>query len=82
DLPAGASVRVLPWDSDGSADDAIPEGTVALRIDYPFKLLGSSFSNSTDDSIQVWTGEGGNPVSFGDFTISEKTVALQELYVQ
>src|ERR1700679_4202471 len=32
DLPPGAKVEILPWDSDGSiADNAVPLGTVQVR---------------------------------------------------
>lgn len=84
-LPPGSIVRVLPWDSAGAVEDNIPAGTIAIRIEYPFKFLGNPFDGSSSefgDSIDVWTGEGGDPVSFIDFPISERTVAMPELYQQ
>ncbi len=86
DLPPGSKVRVLPWDASGDPDDNIPPGTIALRIEYPFQFLNNPFSSGGTsefgNSVDVWTGPDGAPVSFLNFPISERTVAMPELYQQ
>lgn len=86
-LPPGSRVLVLPWDSSGDPADSVAPGTVTVRIEYPFKFLSNPFdgSNSTNDfgdSIDVYTGSNGAPVSFGDFTISESASVMPELFQQ
>lgn len=83
DLPAGASIKILPWDADGSAGDTTPPGTVAVRIEYPFQLIGSPFvagDPAPDIAIATSIDGSGAPVSFVNFTISERAVASQEVY--
>ncbi len=82
-LPPGAKVKVLPFDSDGTADDEIAPGTVAVRIEYPFVFTGNAFTGGASNfgnSFGVYTGVGGSPISFLDFPISERAVALTEVY--
>lgn len=81
-LPPGSKVRVLPWDSGGDPEDVIPQGTIAVRIEYPFNFTQNPFNGSSDfgNSIDIWSGPDGNPVSFVNFPISERAVAMPELY--
>lgn len=85
-LPPGSKVRVLPWDASGDPEDVIPPGTIALRIEYPFQFLANPFSSGTSsefgNQIDIWTGPDGPPISFLNFPISERTVAMPELYQQ
>jgi Flp pilus assembly protein TadG len=75
-LPTGARVKVLPWDGDGSVADQVPTGTVAVRIQYPFKLLGD---NPDYGELQISLGRG-PLVSLADYVMSEKATAAQEIY--
>jgi Flp pilus assembly protein TadG len=77
-LPTGAKVKLLPWDSDGSVDDQVPTGTVAIRIQYPFKFLGDD-PNSTGQ-VELSLGTQDPLVILGDYVMSEKATAAQEIY--
>ena len=83
DLPPGSRVDV--YYLQGSAlpsGTSLPQGAVAVRISYPFKFIGDPFGNSASEfgsSIDVWSGEGGDPVSFSDFDVSELTVSVKEI---
>lgn len=80
-LPPGSKVKILPWDSEGNPDDIVPGGTIGVRIEYPFVFAGDPFTGQSDfGDIAIWTGEGGNPVTFNNFTISERAVVSQEVY--
>ncbi len=84
-LPPGAKVKVLPFDSDGSIEDQVAPGTVGVRIEYPFVFVGSAFASSANQfgkSVGVYTGAGGSPVSFLNFPISERAVSFTEVYQQ
>ena len=84
-LPPGAKVKVLPFDSDGSIEDQVAPGTVGVRIEYPFVFVGNAFSTSASEfgnSVGVYSGAGGSPVSFLNFPISERAVSLTEVYQQ
>ena len=84
-LPPGAKVKVLPFDSDGTIEDQVAPGTVAVRIEYPFVFVGSAFSTGASEfgnSVGVYTGAGGSPVSFLNFPISERAVSFTEVYQQ
>lgn len=84
-LPAGSKVRVLPWDAGSDPEDTIPAGTIAVRIEYPFKFLENPFNSGNSEfgnSVDIWTGPDGAPVSFLNFPISERTVAMPELFQQ
>ena len=84
-LPPGAQVKVLPYDGDGSDADKIADGTVAVRIVYPFVFTGNAFAGGAKDfgnNIGVYTGSGGTPISFLDFPVSERAVSLAEVYQQ
>lgn len=85
DLPPGSGVKVLPWDSDGSAEDSVPPGTVAVRITYPYSLLinpftGQAAGETTQVALQLSAEDGAAPVPFPDFVMSEKATAAQEIY--
>lgn len=85
DLPSGSTVKLLPWDGDGSAEDAVPVGTVAVRITYPYSLLinpftGTTAGKTTSVSLQLSAEDGATAVPFPDFAISEKATAAQEIY--
>jgi hypothetical protein len=85
DLPPGAKVEILPWDSDGSAaDSSLPPGTVQMRIDYPFSLLANPFGASAVVSQNVavaMTANGsGRAVQFKNFIISQRATAAWEIY--
>jgi Flp pilus assembly protein TadG len=77
-LPTGAKVKLLPWDSDGSPDDQVPVGTVAVRIQYPFKLLGQDPNATGHLTLSLGTQD---PIAdLADFVLSEKATASQEIY--
>jgi Flp pilus assembly protein TadG len=85
DLPSGAKVEILPWDSDGStADNALAPGTVQVRVDYPFALLANPFGTSAiaNQSIGIaMTADGsGRPVQFNNFTMTQRATAAWEIY--
>ncbi|HEY9786892.1 MAG TPA: TadE/TadG family type IV pilus assembly protein [Candidatus Obscuribacterales bacterium] len=81
DLPPGSQVKILPWDGDGTQDDFVPPGTIGVRIVYPFVFAGDPFTGQSNfGTISIWTGEGGSPVSFLNFPISERAVVSQEVY--
>lgn len=84
DMPPGSRVEILPWDSDGTAaDNTTPQGTVQVRIDYPFQLLGNPFTGQSQSVAIAMTVTGSNPpLRFGNFTITERAVAAQEIYQQ
>lgn len=81
DLPTNAKVEILPWDSDGSAGDTIPAGTVGVRIDYPFQLLGSPFAGTTQN-LSVAMSFSGSGVTFSNFTITQRAVSAEQIYQQ
>ncbi len=82
DLPPGAVVEIMPWDAQGN-DVLPPAGTIAVRIDYPFQLLGNPFQGPSK-SVAIATTVEGNPkaIKFLNFTISQKAVAAEEVYQQ
>jgi hypothetical protein len=89
DLPPGAVVKILlpngGGDSDGSAQDLVPPGTVAVRIDYPFSLLINPFTGRSEGhvssvSIALTADPNDAPVPFPDFKLSEKAVVAQQVY--
>ena len=84
-LPEGAKIEILPWESDGSvADGLVPAGTVQVRIDYPFGLLANPFKTNAIASQSVgvaMTANGsGRPVQFHNFMISQRATAAWEIY--
>jgi hypothetical protein len=84
DLPAGARVKILPWDADGSPRDVTPPGTVSVLIEYPYSLLVNPFTNqpaSQTTSVAIaLESQDPNPVTFNDFQLSEKATVTQEVY--
>lgn len=80
-LPPGSKVKILPWDSEGSQEDFTPPGTIAVRIEYPFVFAGDPFTGQSNfGTIAIWSGEGGSPIDFPSFQMSERAVACQEVY--
>ena len=85
DLPQGSKIEILPWDSDGSPGDTIPAGTVAVRIDYPFSLFGTGSTGASPNStmtLKVALSFDKPPVTFNNFTITQRAVAAQQIYQQ
>jgi Flp pilus assembly protein TadG len=81
DMPTGSKVEILPWDSDGTTGNTTPPGTVEVRIDYPFQLLGSPFGGPRR-TVAIAMSFNSAPIKFLNFTISERAVAAQEIYQQ
>lgn len=83
DLPPGSRVDVYYLQGSTLPGGAsLPQGAIAVRISYPFKFIGDPFGNNPSEfgnSIDVWSGEGGDPVRFSDFDISELTVSVKEI---
>jgi len=84
-LPSGAKVEILPWDSDGTPGDiAVPLGTVQVRIDYPFALLANPFGGtgiaSQNIGIAMTANGSGRPVQFSNFTMTQRATAAWEVY--
>lgn len=81
-MPPGSRVEILPWDADGTTADITPPGTVQVRIDYPFQLVGNPFTGPTQQvSVAMSLGTGA-PIKFSNFTISQRVVSAQEIYQQ
>jgi Flp pilus assembly protein TadG len=85
-LPNGASIQILPWDSDGSPESTTPPGTVSVRVVWPFSLFGNAQNNSSFGgqalTIAMTPTPQDNPVSFSFFTMSEKATVTPEVYEQ
>jgi Flp pilus assembly protein TadG len=85
-LPNGANVQILPWDSTGNGSFTAPPGTVAVLISYPFQLLGSPFTGplgtGSVKSLTVAMSFTGQPLRFPNFAITQQAVAAQEVYQQ
>jgi Flp pilus assembly protein TadG len=82
-LPAGASIQVLPWDSDGSPASTTPPGTVSVRIVWPFSLFGTQNNSSFGGqslTIAMTPTPQDTPVTFSFFTMSEKATVTPEVY--
>lgn len=78
DLPPGSTVEILPWDDPASA---LPQGVINVRIKYPFSFLSSPNSSSEfGNSFDVYTGNGGSPISFANQLLTEQAVASQEVF--
>ncbi len=81
DMPDGAKIEILPWDSDGTTEDTTPDGTIQVRIDYPFQLLGNIFDGTTEPIKMSFTLDGSKPAfTLPNFTISQRAIAAQEIY--
>ncbi len=78
DLPEGSTVEILPWD-DTSAN--LPAGVISVRIKFPFAFVSSpAMQSEFGSTFDVYTGPGGNPISFANQFITEQAVASQEVY--
>lgn len=83
-LPPGSSVQILPWDA-SSTNIPIPAGTVAVRITYPFQLVGNPFTGKSNGSVQsVALAMSFNKpaLQFPNLNISQQAVAAEEVYQQ
>lgn len=80
DLPPGSSVKILPWDGDGSAEDYTPPGTVAVKIEYPYVFVGDPFSGGPQPDVAIAMSFEGNPVPLPNFLITERATIAQEIY--
>ena len=84
DMPPGSSVEILPWDAT-STDTIPPPGTVAVKVAYPFQLMGNPFQPPQQPSVIVglYTVNGATQgIHFNNFIISEQATAGQEIYQQ
>ena len=82
-MPPGSSIQILPWD--GASGTAIPAGTVAVNITYPFQLLGNPFTGQSTGSVQsvaVAMSFTAPALKFPNFKISQQAVAAEEVYQQ
>jgi Flp pilus assembly protein TadG len=82
-LPNGASIQVLPWDSDGSPASFTPPGTVSVRIVWPFSLFGTQNNSPFGGqslTIAMTPSPQDNPVTFSFFNMSEKATVTPEVY--
>ncbi len=79
-MPAGASIKILPFDNEGgSAESEI----VTVEIQYPFGLTmdystGENAGNY-GESIDIDTGAGSKLASFGNMNIKESASAALEI---
>jgi Flp pilus assembly protein TadG len=79
-MPQGSQILILPFDSASDSANLAP-GTVAVKIEYPFQLMGSIFAGPTPDLGIKFSADGsGQPFLFPNFTITEEAVAAQEIY--
>jgi Flp pilus assembly protein TadG len=92
-MPPGSRVEIFRnqaadnWDADGTAADTTAIGTVQVRIDYPFELIGNPFNGGAPQgSVRgpvaiAMTADGSKPpVRFLNFTITERATAGEEIY--
>jgi hypothetical protein len=87
DLPSGASVKILPWDSDGSVAATVQPGTIGILVEYPFSLLINPFTKQagtpvTAVSIPLTLDPAAPQITFPDFVMTEKAIVSQEVYQQ
>ena len=84
DMPPGSLVEILPWDAT-SADTIPPPGTVAVKVAYPFQLMGNPFQPTQQPSVIVGlytVNAATQGIHFNNFVISEQATAGQEIYQQ
>lgn len=84
-LPSGSKVLVLPWDGSSASNPALipPPGTVGVEIDYPFVFLGDSPNTASkfgSGPLTIWSGWGGAPITFLNWTITERAFCSEEIY--
>ncbi|MBZ0185872.1 MAG: pilus assembly protein [Candidatus Obscuribacterales bacterium] len=82
DLPPGSQVNVYYYPNNLPPDGILPVGSIKVRISYPFKFINNPFGTTSTEfgnSVDVWTGEDGDPVKFEDFSIIEQTVFVKEI---
>jgi Flp pilus assembly protein TadG len=86
-LPAGASIKILPWDSDGTAAATVQPGTIGILVQYPFSLLINPFTQQsgtpvTAVNIPLTLDPSAPQITFPDFAMTEKATVSQEVYQQ
>jgi hypothetical protein len=78
-------VEILPWDATAS-DTIPPPGTVAVKLAYPFQLIGNPFQPSNQPAnviVGLYTVNATTQgIKFKNFVISEQATAGQEIYQQ
>jgi Flp pilus assembly protein TadG len=82
-LPPGSNVQILPWDATANTNNPIPPGTVAVRINYPFQLIGNPFTGASNGSVKSFAlamSFTAPALKFPNFTISQQAVAAEEIY--
>jgi hypothetical protein len=84
-LPPGASVKIMPWDSDGTT--ITQPGTISISIQYPFSLLINPFTKQsatdvTAVSIPLTLDPAAPQITFPDFAMTEQATVSQEIYQQ
>ena len=83
DLPATASVKILPYDAT-DAQDVTPPGTISVVVTYPMSLLVNPFtgqpSGETRSVAIAQQIDDPNPVRFGDFTIRQSATVSPQVY--
>jgi hypothetical protein len=85
-MPPGSAVEILPWDA-SPTDTIPPPGTVAIKIAYPFQLMGNPFQPATQLNpgviVGLYTVNGlTQGITFNNFVISEQATAGEEIYQQ
>ncbi len=74
-LPPNAAVEILPWDADPIENP--PAGTVEVKINYPFQPFGIQFGTSLNIAL---TFNGAAGLQFKNFTLTERALALQQVF--
>jgi hypothetical protein len=85
-MPPGSVVKILPWDATGN-DIIPPAGTVAIKLSYPFQLMGNPFQPAAQQTPNLIVGlytvnAATQGIAFPNFVISEQATAGQEVYQQ
>jgi hypothetical protein len=82
-MPPGSAVEILPWDAT-TADIIPPAGTIAVKLSYPFELMGNPFTQAQPNVIVgVYTVNAATQgITFANMTITEQATAGEEVYQQ
>jgi TadE-like protein len=84
-MPPGSAVEILPWDAT-PADTIPPPGTIAVKIAYPFQLMGNPFQAATQQPgpiVGLYTVNATTQgIQFNNFVISEQSTAGEGVYQQ
>jgi Flp pilus assembly protein TadG len=92
-MPPGSRVEIFRsgaadnWDADGTTADTTAPGTIQVRIDYPFELIGNPFNPGASQgevsgpvAIAMTVNGSKPPVRFLNFTLTERATAGEEIY--